>query len=251
MKLKDKVAIITGAASGIGRGVAERFASEGATVIVTDITEAAGEETVARINSAGGSAHFKTLDVSSANQWETVVADVIEEFSQIDILHNNAAHIIHGKTVIQTSEDDWDAELNVTLKGTFLGCKAVLPSMIERGVGSIINTSSTAGISGIPNFAAYSAAKGGVIQLTKSIAVDFGRQGIRANAICPGIIETPAIATLLANDEWRNASTGRLLLDYIGKPDDIASAALFLGSDDSKFVTGSVMVVDGGRTIAY
>ncbi|MBV1901137.1 MAG: SDR family oxidoreductase [Kordiimonadaceae bacterium] len=251
MRLSDKVAIITGAASGIGRGVAERFASEGAVVIVTDITKDAGAETVAQIQAMGGKAHFMYLDVSSAEQWEKVVAEVLEEHGHIDVLHNNAAHIIHGKTVIQTSEEDWDAEHNVTLKGTFLGCKAVLPCMIEKGAGSIINTSSTAGISGIPNFAAYSAAKGGVIQLTKSIAVDFGRQGIRANAICPGIIETPAIATLLKNDEWRNASTSRLLLNYIGKPDDIASAALYLASDESSFVTGSVTVVDGGRTIAY
>lgn len=251
MRLRGKVAIITGAASGIGQGVAARFAAEGSAVFILDLNEESGKQTQEAIRAQGGDATFRYADVSRADHWSEVVAEVLERHGRIDILHNNAARIIHGKNLLQTSEDDWDDEFATTLKGVFLGCKAVLPSMVAQGSGSIINTSSTAGISGIPNFAAYSAAKGGVIQLTRSVAVDFGHSGVRANAICPGVIETPAIQPLLDNEEWSKATKSRLLLNRIGQPDDIASAAVFLGSDESGFVTGAVIVVDGGRTIAY
>jgi len=251
MRLSGKVAIITGAASGIGQGVATRFAAEGAAVFILDLNEENGRQTQDAIRAQGGDATFRYADVSRADHWSEVVGEVLERYGRIDILHNNAARIIYGKNVLQTSEEDWDDEFATTLKGVFLGCKAVLPAMVAQNYGSIINTSSTAGISGIPQFAAYSAAKGGVIQLTRSVAVDFGHNGIRANAICPGVIETPAIQSLLDNEEHTAATMSRLMLNRIGQPDDIASAAVYLGSDESGFVTGSVMVIDGGRTVAY
>ncbi len=248
MKLLGKVAIVTGSASGIGRAIAEKFAAEGAKVILADINEDGGSQTVAAIRGAGGEATFIRTDVSVADDCKRMVDLAVEKYGGLDILSNNAAVVIPRRPLVDTTEDEWDRTMAVTLKGVFLGCKYALPAMIARGGGVVVNTASIAGIVATPTFAAYCAAKGGVVQLTKSIACDYGRNGIRANAICPGIVETPATAGLLADPQYREWQLGQTLLKRIGTPDEIANAALFLASDDSSYMTGSLLVVDAGKT---
>lgn len=248
MKLQGKTAIITGAASGIGRATAIRFAAEGACVVVADINREGGQETVEAIRTEGGQAIFAYADVSLRDDCQQMVSNAIEQYGRLDILHNNAAFIVYQRPLLETSEEEWDRTMAVTLKGVFLACQAALPPMIARGGGSIINTASVAGIVGVPAFAAYCAAKGGVVQLTRSIACDYGRNGIRANVICPGLIETPGTIEYLANPQWREAQLKQSLIKRIGVPADIANAALFLASDDSSFITGAVLAVDAGKT---
>lgn len=248
MKLRGKTAIITGASSGIGRATAIKFAGEGACVVVADINQEGGQETVDSIRTSGGQAIFAYADVSSRQDCSKMVSGAVEQFGGLDILHNNAAFIVYQRTLLETSEEEWDRTMAVTLKGVFLACQAALPAMIARGGGSIINTASVAGIVGVPAFAAYCAAKGGVVQLTRSIACDYGRSGIRANAICPGLIETPGTVEYLANPEWRDAQLRQSLIKRIGVPSDVANAALFLASDDSSFMTGAIIALDAGKT---
>ncbi len=249
MKLSGKSAIVTGAASGIGRAVACLFALEGADVLVADVDSEGGPETVRLIREGGGSAFFACVDVADAPAVQAMVKLCIQEFGSLDILHNNAYWAPLNRPLADTSLEEWDRTMDVTLKGVFLGCKYAIPEMISQGGGVIINTASTSGLTGSPAFAAYMAAKGGVVQLTRSVALDYGAQGIRCNAIAPGIIETPATRDILSNLDVRRQLESRCLVGRIGRPADIAQAALFLASDDSSFMTGHILVVDGGRMI--
>lgn len=247
-RLKNKIAIVTGGASGIGRATAILFAQEGARVMVGDVDEAGGEETVRQIQAAGGDALFRRTDVSLAADTNALVRATLDRWGALHVLFNNAYWGPTGKDVLTTTEEEWDRTQHVTLKSIYLLSRAAIPEMHRTGGGSIINTASVAGVVGSRNFSAYAAAKGGVIALTKSMAQDFGKQGLRVNSIAPGPIQTPAIAELCKDAAWLARQKERLLLDRFGRPEDIAFAALYLASDESAFVTGSTLMVDGGAT---
>ena len=250
MRLSGKVAIVTGAASGIGRATGLVFAAEGAKICVADISETSGKETVSLIKQKGGEAFFCRTDVSSNSDVATMVNDTVKAYGRINILVNNAAHMDEKdfKTATETAEDQWDRSINISLKGVFLCSRYAIPEMIKVGGGSIINMSSVGGLVGFAAYTAYCSAKGGVIQLTKSLAIDYGKNNIRVNAICPGPIDTASSPE--AQDEklhqWQRDMT---VLGRTGAPEEVATCALFLASDDSTFVTGSNLVVDGGWTI--
>ena len=247
-RLQGKVAIITGAASGIGRATACLFAREGARVAVGDIDSTGGEETVRLARLAGGEVFFLRTDVSQNGDCVALVRATLQAWDRLDVLDNNAYWGPTGRNVLTTTEEEWDRTQNVTLKSMYLMSRAAIPEMLKNGGGSIVNMASVAGLVGSANFSAYAAAKGGVVALTKSMATDFGKQGIRVNCIAPGPIETPAIAELKKDPRWLERQMNRLLLDHLGRPEDIAHAALFLAADESSFVTGSTLVVDGGAT---
>jgi NAD(P)-dependent dehydrogenase (short-subunit alcohol dehydrogenase family) len=248
MRLKNKIAIVTGAASGIGRAIAEVFAQQGAKVVVADINDAGGQETLRSITTRDGEALFLHTDVSVAAEAKAMVEAAIHSFGGLHILVNNAAYLKDFKPAVDTTEEEWDLSTDVTLKGVFLCSKFAIPEMIKAGGGSIINIASVGGLVGFASYAAYCSAKGGVIQLTKSLAIDYGRHNIRVNAICPGPIDTPT--TPEAQDEklhqWQRDMT---VLGRTASPEEVAYPALFLASDESSFVTGSNLVVDGGWTI--
>lgn len=240
--------IVTGAASGIGRATACLFAREGARVAIGDIDSGGGEETVRLARAAGGEVFFQRTDVSRADDCAALVQATVKAWGRLDVLDNNAYWGPTGRNVLTTSEQEWDRTQEVTLKSMYLMSRCAIPEMLKTGGGSIVNMASVAGLVGSANFSAYAAAKGGVVALTKSMATDFGKQGIRVNCIAPGPIETPAIAELKKDARWLERQMNRLLLDHLGRPDDIAYAALFLATDESAFVTGSTLVVDGGAT---
>jgi len=246
MRLKYKVALVTGGASGIGKATAELFAREGARVAVADYS-AGGRETVQGIQNAGGEAIFLSVDVSDSGQVTKMVEAAFQAYGRIDILFN-AAGILHYGTVLETDEQAWHRVLSVNLTGTYLCCRAVIPHMIRQGGGSIINVSSTAGAhDAIPNAVAYVASKGGVTMLTKAMAVDHGRQGVRVNALVPGATDTPMIRKVLTPEAMAGLAAQHPI-GRIGRPEELAQAVLFLASDDASFVTGSAMYVDGGQT---
>jgi meso-butanediol dehydrogenase / (S,S)-butanediol dehydrogenase / diacetyl reductase len=249
MKLAGKIALVTGAGSGIGQAIAVLFAAEGARVGVADFSEAGGAATVDQIRRAGGEAEFYQVDVAKSTDVQRMVAGVVQRWGRLDILCNNAG-IGVAATVVDTAEEDWDRTLAVDLKGVFLGCKYAIPSMIERGGGVIVNTSSVAGQVGVPNRAAYCAAKAGVVGLTKSIAVDFVGRNIRINAICPGTVDSPWIQKILSAQTdpvgERQRMVERQPMGRMGEPAEIARAALYLACDDSAFVTGTALIIDGG-----
>jgi meso-butanediol dehydrogenase/(S,S)-butanediol dehydrogenase/diacetyl reductase len=251
MKLAGKVALVTGAGSGIGEAIAILFAAEGARVGVVDFSEEGGQNTVRQITGAGGEAAFFPADVSKSADVERAVNAVRERWGRLDILCNNAG-IGVAAAVTETTEEDWDRVLAVDLKGVFLGCKYAIPGMIAQGGGVIVNTASVAGQVGVLNRAAYCAAKAGVVGLTKSIAVDYVAQKIRANAICPGTVDSPWIKKILAAQPdpvgERQRMVERQPMGRMGEPAEIARAALYLASDDSAFVTGTALVIDGGLT---
>jgi NAD(P)-dependent dehydrogenase (short-subunit alcohol dehydrogenase family) len=253
MRLASKVAIITGSAGGMGQVAAELFASEGASVVVTDVIADAGQQTAQRIKDAGGQAIFVQADVSQEEDVKGLVAAAIEAFGQVDILYNNAGIMpMDDGSVTDISEVTWDRVLDVNLKSTFLCSKYVIPHMVERGKGSIVNIASFVALLGctVPQDA-YTASKGGVMALTKSLAVQYGRKGIRCNAICPGPIETPLLRTLWTSEEARNLRLNRIPLARFGEAKDIVYMALYLASDESSWTTGSWLVVDGGITSNY
>ncbi len=254
MKLADKIALITGAGSGIGRASALLFSKEGAKVVIVDMNTTNGENTAKEIVEQGGEATFIHADISKANEVEGFVNTAIKKYGRLEILFNNAG-VASAGDVVSTTEEVWDRTIDTNLKGAFLGCKYAIPHMIRQGGGSIINTASVNGLFGEYNAAAYDASKGGVVMLTKATALDFGSQNIRVNCICPGVVDTPMIegfAKSYGNQNYEenmsmfknmNAAVKRLL-----RPEEIASAALFLASDDSSGVTGAALIVDGGYT---
>lgn len=252
MRLIDKVALITGAGSGIGRVTALRFAVEGAKVLVNDLNTADGEETVKLIRTIGGEAEFVYADVTKASEVEQMVKRSLQMFSDIDILFNNAGISGIG-AVHELSEELWDRVVNVNMKGVFLPCKYVLPHMMERKVGNIINMSSAIAEIGLLRRAAYAATKGAVLTLTKCMQVDYAPYNIRVNALLPGTILTPFVEQYLKDsyedsEEGLNTIRKRQLTGELGKPEDVANAALFLASDESKFMMGSPLYIDGGCT---
>lgn len=248
-QLHDKVAVITGAASGIGRATALLFAREGAAVVITDINEFGGKAVAAEIGSYGGRARFELADVTRAADCMRIVETAEREFGGIHILFNNAG-IIRRASVVDLSEEDWDRVMAVNVKAIFLMCREVIPVMASAGGGCIINTASGWGLAGGPRAAVYCASKGAVVLLTKAMAVDHGAQNIRVNCICPGDTDTNMLrneAQQLGEPSDRFlAESARRPLGRVGKPDEIAQAALYLASDASSFVTGTALVVDGG-----
>jgi NAD(P)-dependent dehydrogenase (short-subunit alcohol dehydrogenase family) len=246
MRLKDKVALVTGGASGIGKATAELFAREGARVAVAD-NSAEGRDTVQAIKTAGGEAIFVSVDVSDSGQVTQMVEAAIQAYGRIDILFNGAG-ILHYGTVLETDEQAWNRVLSINLTGTYLCCRAVLPHMIRQGGGSIINVASTVGAhDACANAVAYVTSKGGVTLFTKAVAIDHAKQGVRVNALVPGATDTPMIRKAIAPDALEALASSHPI-GRLGRPEELAKAVLFLASDDASFVTGSAMFVDGGQT---
>jgi NAD(P)-dependent dehydrogenase (short-subunit alcohol dehydrogenase family) len=253
MRLANKVALITGAGSGIGRESALLFAKEGAAIAIVDLNEAAGQETVALVGAAGGKAVFIRADVSKAADVEQMIAATESAFGGLHVLFNNAG-IFHPDdgSVLDTDEAIWDLTININLKGVFLGCKYGIPALLRSGGGSIINTASFVAVVGAATAQiAYTASKGGVLSLTREIAVEFARQNIRVNALCPGPVETPLLEELLADPARRQRRLVHIPSGRFAKAQEIAQAALFLATDEASFVNGSTFLVDGGITAAY
>ncbi len=250
--LEGKVAIVTGAGSGIGRAAAELFAEQGATVVIADRAEEAGKQIAADIQQRGERAWFRKTDVSNGRDVEGLIAETVARYGRLNVLVNNAAVQIMAQ-LVETSEEAWDQIHSVNLKGVFLGCKYAIPAMIQGGGGSIINMASVLGLVGDPDLAAYCAAKGGVIALTKAAALAYGPAGVRVNCICPGDVETPLLQDYLSKssepDRLKAEIDSKYALRRVATPREIAQAALFLASENSAFVTGSAMVVDGGLTV--
>jgi len=248
MKLNDKVAIVTGATDGIGLATALAFAREGARVVLVGRDETKGKSALAKVKAHRESVYFKA-DVSKSPQVKGLVEDTIRRFGRIDILVNNAA-VCPAGTVVTTSEETWDYIIDVNLKGVFLCCKEVIPHMQKQGGGAIVNIGSINSMMAMENEAAYDASKGGVLMLTKAIALDFASSKIRANCICPGAVETTMLKASLgaASDpaKAREWITQRHPAHRIGTPEEVAEVALFLASDSSSFMTGAAIPVDGG-----
>lgn len=249
-RVEDKVAVVTGSGSGIGRETALLLAHEGAKVALIDVDEEAAQQTAATITARGGQSVAFGADVSSEPAVAAAMQGVADLWGRLDILHNNAYWAPRDKPVVETSHEEWQRALAVSLTGVFLGCKHGIPLMARAGGGSIVNTASTAALTALPRFAAYTAAKGGVVALTRSVALDYAHQRIRCNAVCPGLVETPATQGLLADPSTRAMYERKQLLGRFGVPRDIATAVLYLASDEASYVTGQSLVVDGGRLIA-
>lgn len=248
-RFEHKSVVVTGAGSGIGRETAIRFGREGGQVLVADIDGAAAEDTVRVITADGGTAKASVTDVSQSEAVRAMIDDAVSAFGGLHVLHNNAYWAPINYPVVDTPDDVWDRVIDTTLKSVFLGCKYAIPHLIAGGGGSIVNTASTAGIVASPKFGAYMAAKGGVISLTRSVAFDYGRDGVRCNAVAPGLIRTRATEPVFADPERTEWLTGKIVLGRAGEPADIANAVLYLASEESSFVTGQTIVVDGGRQI--
>ncbi|MCX9088641.1 MAG: 3-oxoacyl-ACP reductase FabG [Candidatus Methanoperedens sp.] len=245
MRLENKVVIITGAGSGIGKETALLFAKEGAKVVVADVNEKGGEETVAEIKRNGDGFFFK-LDVSNREQSKQMAKTVLEKYGKIDVLINNAG-IVQDAFVSKMTEQQWDKVIDINLKGVFNCIQAVVDIMMNQGSGVIINTSSIVGLNGNVGQVNYSATKAGLIGMTKTLAKELGKKGIRVNAVAPGFIATPMTAAV--PEKILEMMTEKTPLRRLGKPEDIANAYLYLASDESNFVNGAVLSVDGGLII--
>ncbi len=241
-----KVALVTGGASGIGRASAQAFARAGASVVIADISVDGGEETAALIKAAGGDAIFMPADVSQAPAVAALIQRIIERYGRLDFAHNNAAVEGAIAPTADYPEEDWDRTINVNLKGTWLCMKYEIQHMVRQGGGCIVNTASVVGLVGTPGIPAYCAAKGGVVQLTRAAALEYARAGIRINAVCPGAIQTPMLNRLLAQPGAETGMMASIPLGRIGQPEEVASAVIWLCSDAASYVTGHLMIVDGG-----
>jgi len=244
-RVDGKVAIVTGAASGIGEASARLFAKEGAAVVVADVQEAKGQAVARAIEQAGGRAVFVRCDVAKAADCECAVAEAVGRFGGLDILHANAG-VELDKTLTDTSEEEWDRLHSVNLKGVFLCCRAAIPAMRNRGGGAIVITASVNGMQAEPRLAAYCASKGGAVMLAKSIAVEYARENIRANALCPGWVQTAITESFFADPAAKRHWFGVAPAGRAAMPEEIAPVAVFLASDEARFVTGAAWVVDGG-----
>ena len=253
MRLAGKSALITGAGSGIGRQTALRFAREGAAVAAVDIDDGAGSETAAMIAETGGRAIFARADVSEARDCRRMIAEAEEAFGRLHVLFNNAgiSHLEDGGAV-DTDEAVWEQTMNVNLKGVFLGCKYGIPALLRSGGGSVINTASFVALLGAatPQIA-YTASKGGVLALSRELAVIHARDNIRVNALCPGPLRTELLMKYLDTEEKRQRRLVHVPMGRFGEAEEIADAVVFLASDESSFVTGTAFTVDGGITAAY
>lgn len=253
MRLQGKVALITGGGGGIGRETATLFAREGAQIVVVDVNDQAGEETVAATQALGGEAIYVRADVSRAADCEAMIAAAEERFGKLNILFNNAG-IMHSQDddAMQTEEEIWDLTMAINLKGVFLGCKYGIPALRRAGGGSIINTASFVALLGAatPQLA-YTASKGGVLSMTRELAIIHARENIRVNALCPGPLRTEMLMKFLNTEEKRQRRLVHIPMGRFGEAREMAYAALYLASDESSFVTGSEFVVDGGITAAY
>jgi len=252
-RFSDKVAIVTGGGSGIGRATARLLASEGARVTVADIAEPAAANVVAEIAEAGGSARVQVTDVADPDAVAAMVADTVAAYGGLDILHNNAAALDRNRVdqdVVTMDLDTWERVLAVNLTGPMLGCRFAIPPMLERGGGAIVNTASAAAFYGSHSLAAYGTSKAGVVALTRYVATAYGERGIRCNAVAPGVVVDRAAQDALGGpmgDRLRRYSTSHLV-GRLGYPEEIAAAVAYLASDDAAFVTGEILRVDGGFT---
>jgi NAD(P)-dependent dehydrogenase (short-subunit alcohol dehydrogenase family) len=246
-KLEGRVALVTGAGSGIGRAAALAFAREGAQVVVSDVVAEGGNETLRLIEEAGGKGMFIQGDVAVAADVQALVREVEEHYSRLDCAFNNAGIEGLQAPTAECTEENWDRVLTVNLKGIWLCMKHEIPMMLRQGGGAIVNTASVAGLVGFPNIPAYNASKGGVIQLTKTAALEYAKDGIRVNALCPGVIRTPMVDRFVGGSA--EAEVQFVAMEPVGRmglPQEVAEAAVWLCSDAASFVTGHAMVVDGG-----
>jgi NAD(P)-dependent dehydrogenase (short-subunit alcohol dehydrogenase family) len=253
-RLEGKVALVTGGASGLGAESGRRMAREGAAVVLTDLAEDTGRAVADEIAAAGGTALFLRHDVTDEAAWVDVVARTTERFKRIDALVNSAGVGSGGEAILEATLEGWRRITAINLDGTFLGVRHVAPVMAAAGRGSIINLSSILGKVGFPGAAAYCASKGGVLMLTKAVALELAPLGVRVNSVHPGFIETPMVVNAFREseneNEMRDMVISRHALGRLGVPREIADAIVFLASDDSSFMTGSEMVIDGGYTTA-
>ena len=249
MRLEGKVAFISGGARGMGACEAELFASEGARVAIGDVREDEGRRLAAAIGEAGGECLFLPLDVTSQAQWESAIAATVARFGRLDILVNNAGVGATNVRIEETEEADWDRVMDINAKGVFLGTRAAIPEIRKAGGGSIINISSQLGLVGVDNSSAqYQSSKGAVRLFTKATAIQYATEGIRANSVHPGPIETPMTEAGRADSARYELTVARIPLGRYGQPEDVANGVLFLASDESSFMTGSELVIDGGWT---
>jgi NAD(P)-dependent dehydrogenase (short-subunit alcohol dehydrogenase family) len=254
VRLADKVCIITGAGGGMGRVAARMFAAEGARVVVAEFSEPAGRETVRLVTEAGGVASFVQADVSREPSAKAMVEHAMDTHGRVDVLYNNAGVMPEADhSVIDTDPDTWDLVMAVNVRGVFLACKHAIPRMVEAGSGSIINIASFVALLGcsVPQDA-YTASKGAILSLTRSLAVQFAPKGVRTNAICPGPVETPLLMDWLVKDEEaKRIRLARNPTGRFGKPEEIVHMAMYLASDESRWTNGASLVVDGGITVNY
>jgi NAD(P)-dependent dehydrogenase (short-subunit alcohol dehydrogenase family) len=257
LRLKDKVALITGAGRGIGRATALLFAKEGAKVVVDDVNEKNGRKTVELIRNIGGTATFVRGDVSKEVEVKKMVEAAVNEYGRLDILHNNAGVEFDPKELVDWSEKEYNRVLDVNLKGIFFVSKYVIPEMVKHGGGSIINAASQYAFTGAAKYTVYCGSKGGVVSITKAMAIELAPHNIRVNCICPGVILTPMIAhgieksskaSGVSEDEIRRNWEKTFPIKRFGKPEEIAYAALYLASDESSYTTGATLIVDGGTS---
>ncbi len=250
-RLAGRVCVVTGGGSGIGRAICLLFGREGATVVAADKNAESAARTVGELEFLGAQGTAVQVDVSLARSVQGMVDVVVEEHGRIDVLVNNAGFGF-AATVVETEEADWDSLMSVNLKGVYLGCKYVVPVMARQGGGSIVNTASAAGLVGVPDRAAYCASKGGVIAMTRAMAIDHVDEGVRVNCVAPGTVESPYFDEIFAATDdpegLRRLMEARHPMGRLGSPDEVASSVLYLASDESSFVTGSVLSVDGGMT---
>ena len=252
-RLDGKVALITGAGNGMGQVASVLFASEGARIVVADFSEAGGAETVAAVEAVGGEAAFVKVDVANSDQVSAMVDFAMARFGALNVLYNNAGIFpADDGGVTETPEPTWDRVMEVNLKGVWLGCKYGIPAMLASGGGSIVNVASFVALMGAATAQiAYTASKGGVLAMTREIAVEYGRQNIRANSLCPGPVSTPMLEELMSDPARKARRLVHIPMGRLGQAEELAKAALFLASDDSSFMTGAQLVVDGGITAAY